>query len=165
MRAVNSWRKRHFLATDVVGALLLSLILIGILHFTTAWDILYGCVGDNLAMVYRTTASVSGALVGFSMTITVIALNSWQTDWFDLIKQDEKSTREIWKTLRQTTWSLVLLTVISLVCTLIDSEGEISKWTVTLFLLGLSIASARLIRAINVIHKMTEIVVAGSRRA
>lgn len=163
MRTLNSWRKRHFLWTDSIGVLLLLSVLITVVHFTGIWDTVYKHIGDNLVTLYWTTASVSGALIGFSMTITVIALNLWQTDWFDLIKLDEKATLEIWKTLRQTTWWLVFLTVTALICVLIGDSVEASKWTLVLFLIGLSLASVRLVRAIALIHKMTEIAIAGMR--
>ena len=75
---------------DAITALLLSSTLIGIMHFTNGWDIVHRHIGDNLITMYRTTAAIAGAMIGFSMTVTVIALNLWESDWFDLIKRYDK---------------------------------------------------------------------------
>lgn len=163
MRAINAWRKRHFLGTDAALALLLASLVIAAAYVTEIGANVHQYVEQNLLLLYRATAAISGALMGFSITVTVLAINFWQSDWFDLVKQNDKSTHEIWATLKQNTWCLALLTLTSL-CIIAIGGGDVpAKWTIIPYLIAVLIALARLIRAVTIIHKMMDIAVEASR--
>ena len=154
----------EFLVSDVLLAILLTGVTVTLLWSTGMDAVIYGNIEDNTANVYRTTASLAGALMGFSMTVTVLALNLWQTKkWFEVIQRYERISQQLWRTLRQTTWSLALLTATSLISLLLAVGDEPGKWVLVSFLTVFSIASARILRSIWIIHRMTEIAVAASR--
>ena len=163
MRGLNSWRKAHFLASDIIASLLLTGLVVWWLYFTSTGASIYENVQGNSTNLFKTTATISGTLMGFSMTIVVLAITFWQTDWFDLIKEDERASQQIWATLRQTTWFLALLTGTSLVCMVVKIENEPARWTAIPYLATFSMAVARLLRSIWVIQKMTGIAVAAAR--
>lgn len=165
MNRLNSWRKAHFLASDLIIALLLTAFAVWILYFTTTGAAAYTHVHGNSASLYRTTATIAGTLMGFSMTIIVLAITFWRTNWYDLIKEDEQSSLQIWTTLTQTTWFFALLTITSLICMTVKVENEPVKWTVIPYLATFSMALTRLLRSIWVIQKMTGIAVAASRNS
>lgn len=165
MKSFKSWCDRHFLGSDILFSIIIALIPIALLHFIVAWENVYDRFGSNLIVVFKTTASVSGSLIGFSMAVNVLALNLWQTDRFNLIKLNFEATRGIWTTLNQTTWYLVLLTGVSLLCIFLSSECDTLTWTIItiLFISALTISAARLFRAIYIISKMIEITIAASK--
>ncbi len=166
MTQINTWRKAHFLASDMMLAILVAGMAVGLLCYTSLGATIYGNIKDNAENVYRTTASLAGALMGFSMTVTVLALNLWQTRrWFDVIKSEGETSQQLWTTLKQTTWFLAFLTATSLTSLLLSAEDEAGKWILMSFLTVLSLTSARILRSIWIINRMTEIAVAASRGA
>lgn len=163
MKGLNSWRKSHFLASDLIAALILTGVVVLLLYFTSEGAAAYEAVKGNSTELYKSTAGVSGTLMGISMAIVVLAITFWQTNWYQLIKEDERASHQIWATLKQTTWFLALLTITSLFCMAANSEDSPSKWTIVPYLIALSMALVRLLRAIWVVQRMTEIAVAASR--
>ena len=165
MKGLNSWRKSHFLATDIVAALLLTGVVVWLLYFTPSGVAIYEHIKGNATNLYKSTATIAGTLMGFSMTIVVLAITFWQTDWYQLIKEDNRASHQIWATLKQTTWFLALLTMTCLICMAANLEDKPAKWTVVPYLATLSMAIVRLLRAIWVIQRMTGIAVAASRNS
>ncbi|MDE2788725.1 MAG: hypothetical protein OXL37_19000 [Chloroflexota bacterium] len=163
MGAINSWRKRHFLGTDALIALFVSTLIVMAAYVTEAGTNVHVHFEQNLLMLYRTTATIAGTLMGFSMAGTVMAINFWQDKWFDLIKRDDKSTREIWVTLKQTTWCLALLTATALFVIAAGGGSTPDKWTIVPYLIAFSIAVARLMRSVSIIHRMLDIAVQALR--
>ena len=163
MKLFNSWRKRHFLGTDAAIALLLASIAVLLAYVTGTGIEIHKHIQPNLLMLYRATATVSGSLMGFSMTVTVLAINFWQAKWFDLIKRDDKNIHEIWATLKQTTWCLASLTSTALAIIAASGEGTPAKWTIIPYLVALTLTVARLARAVNIVHRMMDIAIEGSR--
>ena len=165
MKGLNSWRKSHFLASDIIVALLLTGIAVSLLYLTPTGTTAYEYVEGNSTGLYKSTATIAGTLMGFSMTILVLAITFWQTEWYDLIKEDERASNQIWATLKQTTWFLALLTITCLACIAANAEDQPAKWTIVPYLTALSMAIVRLSRAIWVIQRMTGIAVAASRNS
>ncbi len=163
MRSINSWRKSHFLGTDAVLAVSVASLFSSLVYMPEVGPVIYEQIEHNLLLLYRTTTTVAGALMGFSMTVTVLAINFWQAKWFDLIKENDKSTHEIWTTLKQTTWCLALLTGTSLFVIAAGGGHSPAKWTIVPYLIALSVALARLMRAVNIIHRMMDIAIQASR--
>ena len=163
MRAINSWRKRHFLGFDAVIALVVASAAISLAYTTQVGINAHTHVEQNLLVVYRTTATICGSLMGLSMAVAVLAIDFWQGKWFDLIKRNDKATHEIWATLKQTTWCLGLLTVTSLFVIAAGGDGTPAKWTIIPYLIILSLTLARLARAVSIIHRMLDVAVQASR--
>ena len=164
MRSLNSWRKDHLLGTDIAISLLILLILYGLIHYTPLGHNVKEYFDFNRMIMYRTTATISGSLMGFSITITVLAINLWRTKWFPLLKEDLAVTKQIWTIMRQTTWCLAMLTVLCLALMMVKEDSTIVVWAMTVYFGLLLITLVRLFRAIRVIHQMAGIVVSASRQ-
>lgn len=163
MKTFNTWRKMHFLATDMLFALLGACLMALFAYFTDSGIYAYKYIEGHLLILYQTTATIAGALMGFSVAIMMLGLNVWKEAWFDLIKRDDKSTHEIWSTLKQTNWCLALLTATSLFVMATVGGNPPAKWTIIPYLVTSSVAVARLLRAVSIIHRMVDIAVQASR--
>ena len=130
MKAIISWRKRHFLGSDAVIALVIASVTLSLAYTTDIGIDVHKRVEQNLLILYRTTATISGSLMGLSMAVAVLAIDFWQGKWLDLIKKNDKSTYEIWATLKQTTWCLGLLTATALFVIVAGGGSTPVKWTI-----------------------------------
>lgn len=120
-------------------------------------------IDDNRANIYKTTASISGTLLGFSMTISTLVLGHWNSPRLNLIRQNQQRSHELWTTLRQATWFLALLAIASVVAMILDKDGAPCKAAMVPFVLMLALTMVRLGRSIWIIQEISRIMAAGTR--
>lgn len=112
----------------------------------------------NRANVYRTVATISGTLLGFSLASASFALNAVSSPRLKVLRNSQHLPT-LWKTFFQTTWFLGAACVMAVVCIIWDRETAPNTWLpipLTLFA-GLSV-----VRIMRTIHLLERIIVLGA---
>jgi hypothetical protein len=158
----KQWQ-RHFLIAEGTTAVLAATIITVFAWLPQTAPVLDSKLEGNRTNIYRTTAAISGSLLGFSLTISTLVLGHWDSPRLTLIRKHNRRTHEIWTTLRQTTWLLALVTIISIVAIALDTDKEPFKPILTPFLILLGLMMTRLGRAIWIIHEISKTITTGSQ--
>ena len=159
MRALLKYWHGHFLGIEAVVAIVPGVAL-------ATWLVGYGgdlhvdqFMDSNRANIYRTTAGISGTLLGFSIAAVSLVLNSASSPRLSLVR-NSRHYPVLWKTFLQTTKSLGALTVISLVCLTWDRESSPQTWLVVPFCFLLTLSILRLFRVVWILEQIITIVTA-----
>ena len=161
MGGFGQWWQQHFLGAEAVSAIIVSTGITISLWLPTTEPMIEAQLADSRTDVYRTIATMSGALLGFSMTISTLVLGYWDSQRIRLIREHPQRRHELWTTLIQSTWFLALLALSSIVAMILDKDTAPSKYAMIPFLYFFSLAIARLARAIWIIQGIVKIVSAG----
>ena len=156
MRARAFWR-RHFLHMEATVAALPPLVLL-------IWFVWLGGtehVDDFITGVrtdlYRTTATVAGTLLGFSIAVASLVLNFVSAERLALLRTSEQYP-SLWTTFFQTTRLLGALTLAALVCLVVDKDVSPVTWVIIPFSLFVSLAGIRLLRVIWILEQIIKLV-------
>lgn len=157
MRLLIFWR-RHFLSAETG-------IVVALIIFFTVWffsfdgasyvDVL---MQDNRGNIYRTTATIAGALLGFSITATSIVLGFSSKEGLTLVRGSAHYPT-LWKTFFQTIWRLGALTVTALICLIWDKNSSPVSWLVIPFLLFVGLSIVRVARTIWMLERLIGIII------
>lgn len=120
-------------------------------------------IEGNRTNVYKTSATIAGSLLGFSLTISTLVLGHWSSPRLKPLRQHRQRSHELWTTLHQTTWFLALLTITAIVAMVLDGDRVPCKPATLIFLLVCALALVRLCRAIWIIQEVTRIIAAGTQ--
>ena len=148
---------RYFL---VIEAMLVVMLTLGLGLWLFLWDgqLWMECFMDGQRMnLYRTTASISGTLLGFSIAVSSFALTAFSSNRLTIVKRSPHY-KTIWTTFFQAVWFLGALTITSFVCLLFDRENAPTTWLVIPFFLFFGLVTIRLIRAIWILQKTVGII-------
>lgn len=156
MSARAYWR-RHFLGVEAVLAVAPALVLVAWFVFGAGRECVDGLMSDVRADVYRTTATISGTLLGFLIAVASLVMSFVSTERLTLLRTS-KHYPAMWETFFQTTRVLGALTVTSLVCLVFDKDGGSLPWLVVPFVLFFSLSLARLLRVIWILEQIIGIV-------
>ena len=149
-----------FLELELVLAVGLTISFAGWLWwYDNAPIVVEGFLGDDRAILYRTLATVSGTMVGFSMTVAALVLTRIATERFQLLRSGRagKNYEALWKTYTQAVKFLALLTVFSIAALILDTKDSPSHWVlIPTILLGL-LSILRVGRAIWILEKLLKV--------
>lgn len=153
---MTRWR-RHFLAMEAA-------VVIGLTGLLACWMLFFDGVAfvqelmnGNRANIYRTTASISGTLLGFSIAGLSLILNFSSSPSLNLTR-NSKHYPTLWKTFAQTTRCLGALTIVSLLCLALDKECAQIPWLVIPFCLFAGLSIVRLLRVVWIIEQIVGII-------
>lgn len=153
---VRLWRE-HFLVAEA-GASAVPAVGVAI------WFAFFGgesCIEDfidgNRANIYRTTATIAGTLLGFSIAVASLVLSFASSERLAVLRRS-KHYPALWKTFFQAIRLLGALTVTALVCLIWDKENAPLTWLVIPLLLFASLAAVRLLRVIWILEQIVTIV-------
>lgn len=159
-RLVAFW-KRNFLVLEALVAVALTAAF-------AVWYFLWeGSVSveellrDNKGNVYRTVATISASLLGFSITATsiIFALSSHQR--LELLRTSPRYS-DLWSTLIQTILSLAGLSVTTIASLLVDKDSSPvpwpAAWMFVPFFFFVALSIARLLRTIWLLDRLTRII-------
>lgn len=164
MRKIALFSQRYFLLLHIALALVAS-VLWGILVFVfPIGDMVYHHIADGLPSLYRASITVAGSLMGFSMTVTVLAKDLWSKDVFVFTAAEPRFERQIWAAMRQSTWSLGAVVLIAIVGVLLSGDADMVKFTSVPYTGITVLASIKLSRAIRLVHKMLDVVLRAKDR-
>ena len=111
----------------------------------------------NRTNIYGTTAGITGALLGFSLTGMSIVLSFTSSPRLTLLR-DSQHYPTLWRTFAQATRYLGGLTVTALVCLAWDRESAQLPWFVIPFSLFVGLSMVRLLRVIWIIERIVGII-------
>ena len=156
MRLVAVW-KRHFLGLE--AAVVLALV-----SFFAIWYYQFDGVSHisvllsgNRANLYKTLATISATLLGFSLTSVSIAIGLVPREQLSLVR-GSKHYSTLWKVFMHAIYSLGALTIWALVSLVADKDSAPVPWVVipTLMFFGLSLF--RVLRMVWVFKNLIQIV-------
>ncbi len=156
MSARAYWR-RHFLGVEAALAVTPALTLLVWFVLGEGRGCVDGLMSEVRADIYRTTATISGTLLGFLIAVASLVLNFVSTERLTLLRTSEHYPA-MWETFFQTTRVLGALTVTALVCLVFDKDGASLPWLVVPFVLFVSLSLVRLIRVIWILERIIGIV-------
>ena len=156
-RLFDFWRK-HFLGVEASIVIILTILF-------AMWFFLFGgaphvsaLMQNNRGNLYRTTATISGSLLGFSMAVMSIVLGFSSSDHLAIIR-GSKHYETLWKTFFQTIWCLGGLTVTALFCLIWDKDSHPVSWLVIPFLLFVGLCVVRVARTIWTLERLVGIII------
>ena len=111
----------------------------------------------NRLNIYRTTATIGGTLLGFSITSLSLTLSFSLSPRLDLLRNSPHYPA-LWKTFAQATRYLGGLTISALVCLAWDKESAQIPWLVIPFCLFVGLSTVRLLRVVWIIERIVCII-------
>lgn len=155
MRSIAFWR-RHFLGVEAAVALVPALALLGWFTLFDGVQELNSFFPDGRSNVYRTLATIAGTLLGFSMAVVSLVLNSASSRRFELLRRSPHYP-SLWKTFFQTIRILGMLTLTSLACLILDQGGTSWIWVVIPCAFFVALSAARILRVIWILEQIISI--------
>ena len=121
--------------------------------------VLESFLGDRRGTLYRTLATVSGTMVGFSMTVAALVLSRVATERFQLLRSGRfgKNYEVLWKTYTQAVKFLGVLTVCSIAALLLDTRESPRHWVLVPTILFVLLSMFRISRAIWILEKLLKV--------
>ena len=111
---------------------------------------------ETRANVYRTVATISGTLLGFSLASATFALNVVSSPRLKMLRNSQHYPT-LWKTFFQTTWFLGALTLVAIACIIWDRESAPSTWLAIPLTLFAGLSAVRLVRMIHLLEQIAVI--------
>lgn len=148
--------ERHFLGAD-------ALIAVGLAAGLAIWMFFEGkcqveeLVHGNRANIYRTLASVSGTLLGFTLASASFALNAVSSPRLAVLR-NSRHYPALWRTFFQTTWFLGALTLTAIACMIWDRDNAPTTWLVVPLVLFVGLCVVRLARMIWILQRVIGLV-------
>lgn len=116
-------------------------------------------LGPQKEVLYRTTATVSGTMVGFTMTVAALVFNRVASERFHLFRSANlgQNYDNLCKTYTQAVKFLGVLTVVSIAALLIDTQTSPCHWIMVGALLFALLSFFRVARAIWILEKLLKV--------
>ena len=152
---VKYWH-RHFLGLEFcLASIPAILIAIWIMGFDGSSHI------DNFmrevrSNIYRSIATISGTLLGFSIAAVSIVINFASSERLRLLRESGVYSK-IWKAFFQATKILGSLTIVALVCLTWDRDDAPLSWLAIPISLLICLSIARVIRVIWMLEQIVKI--------
>lgn len=150
------WERRFLGAEAGIAGILILFFIIWFFALEGASHV-DALMHNNRANIYRTTATISGTLLGFSITSTSVALGFLPNERLDLVR-GSRHFPALWKTFFQTIRFLGCLTIVSLIGLVWDKDCSPNSLIVIPFLFFLLLSIIRLLRTIWIIEQLIKII-------
>ena len=149
-----------FLELELVLAVCLTISFAGWLWwYDNSQIVLDGFLGDHRVSLYRTLATVSGTMVGFSMTVAALVLTRVATERFQLLRSGRsgKNYEALWKTYTQAVKCLGVLTIFSIAALLLDTKDSPCQLVLVPTVLFVLLSVFRISRSIWILEKLLKV--------
>jgi hypothetical protein len=120
-----SSRTTHPLILPVMCSVLIAALSIRWIWFWNGGIIVDGLLDGNRAAVYGALASVSAALLGFSITTIAIVLGLTGQPRIEAIKNQQAYIR-LWHVFVRSIWTLGISTLVALIALVVDRDNNVS---------------------------------------
>ena len=158
MKHLSVFWQKHFLGIEAGIVSILTLILAGWFFSFDGASHIDALMQDNRANIYRTTATIAGSLLGFSITATSIVLGFSSNEGLILVRGSAHYPT-LWKTFFQTIWCLGGLTVTALICLIWNKDSDSVSWLIIPFLLFVGLSIVRIVRTIWILEQLIKIII------
>lgn len=120
---------------------------------------LQGFLGPQKEAFYRTIATVSGTMLGFSMTVAALVLNRVSSERFQMLREGNsgKNYATLCKTYTQAVKSLGILTLVSIVALVVDTNLSPSHLVMIPAAFSALLSLFRISRAIWILEKLLQV--------
>jgi hypothetical protein len=149
--------KRRFLKVEFVFAILLTVIFTVWYYNFDGLTATSALLKDNRAVLFGTTASILGSLLGFVITATSIVLGFSTSDRLAVVRESAEYPM-LWKTFSATIWALAFGTIAALTCLLFDRESAPVPWLTVLLVFAVLLSLLRIGRTIWVLEHIIALV-------
>jgi hypothetical protein len=149
--------KRSFLKVEFVFAILLTVIFTVWYYDFDGLTATSALLKDNRAVLFGTTASILGSLLGFVITATSIVLGFSTSDRLAVVRESAEYPM-LWKTFSATIWALAFGTIAALTCLLFDRESAPVPWLTVLLVFAVLLSLLRIGRTIWVLEHIIALV-------
>jgi hypothetical protein len=149
--------KRRFLKVEFVFAILLTVIFTVWYYDFDGLTATSALLKDNRAVLFGTTASILGSLLGFVITATSIVLGFSTSDRLAVVRESAEYPM-LWKTFSATIWALAFGTIAALTCLLFDRESAPVPWLTVLLVFAVLLSLLRIGRTIWVLEHIIALV-------
>ena len=156
MRLKAVWQRR-FLGLEAAAATAPALALIAFFGWFDGAAQIDELLQDQRGVFYRTLATVSGTLLGFSLASASLVLTFVSSDRLALLRRSAHYG-SLWKVFFQCIRSLGLLTVLSLAAIVIDRDEESFVWILVPMVGLVTFVSLRLLRVIWILEQIVRLV-------
>lgn len=161
--AVGWLRKRwndRFLGADATAVFVVATVVAIIGSVPQLGALFDGLSGDNRANLYKTTATIAGTMMALTLPVSALIIGHWREPRLRLIREARKPQTQLWQTIRQTTWYLFLLLIVSMVLLMVDEKTMPFRFALPIYVLFAGLAVVRLLRTIWILQKITMVIIA-----
>lgn len=156
IRLQRFWRRR-FLEIELTLAVIITItVAVAILIFAPDGDI-PGITKEDRSLVYRTTASVAAALLGFLITVVSVILGFAHSDQLSVLRKS-RHYLTLWHVFFNAIQVLAFLVLASFAGLLLDLKDSPRLWVEMIFLFLATLAIFRVARSIWVLRQIILIV-------
>ncbi len=149
--------KRHFLGLEAALVVALTSLLAGWMLLLDGTSHVQEFMHGNRVNIYRTTASIAGTLLGFSITGASLALSYSSSPRLVLLRNSAHYPT-LWKSFVQATRFLGTLTITALAGLVWDRENAQVVWLFIPLCLFFGLSVVRLIRVIWILEQIIKII-------
>ena len=153
---VRFWRE-YFLILEAGTSAIPSIVIL-------IWFVVFGgeahvaeFLDGNRTNIYRTTATIAGTLLGFSIASVSLALSFASSERLTVLRESQHYPA-LWKTFFQAIRLLGALTLSALACLIWDKDDAPIAWLVIPLCLFASLTFVRLLRVIWILEQIVTIV-------
>ena len=157
MRKVRAVWRRNFLGIESAVATTPALALVVYVGWFEGAAQLNELLQDQRGLVYRTLATISGTLLGFSLASASLVLTFVSSDRLALLRRSSHYG-SLWKVFFQCIRALGLLTVMSLAAIVIDRDEAPFVWILAPMAGLATFVSLRLLRVIWILEQIVRLV-------
>ena len=163
MNRISKVWGRHFLGLEALVAILPAVALATWMLWFDGSDHVHTLLHGNRTNIYRTVATLSVTLLGFSLAAASFALNSTSSPRLTVLHQSPHYPT-LWKTFFQTVHILGALALTSLVCMIWDRDCAPNTLLLIPFTLFAGLSTIRLARVIWILEQIIGLVSMPPRR-
>ena len=158
MANARRWYNKRFIGADASAAAVVAAVIIVVIWLPNTEESISGYSLSTRQPLYRTIATIAGSLTGFTITVTTLILGNWGHQSMTLIAQHPTRSREIRTVLKQSTWSMVTTTLISLIAIATDVDKEPSRVVMSAIVLVTTFSVVRLCEVIWLVQSIAAII-------
>ena len=165
LHSSNRIWKRRFLGIEAGVVVVVTLLFTAWFFVCDGPSHIDSIMGDNRSNIYRTIATISGSLLGLSITFTsvMIGLSFNHRRRLSIVQQSEQY-RVLWKVFFQMIRCIGGLTLAALVCLIWDNDSDSVSWLVIPLILFMGLSVIRICRAIWILENIIEIIIMPPRK-
>ena len=158
MVRAGGWYKRNFIWADVTAAAIVAIAIIAVLWLSSTENIAAVYSAELRHSLYKTVATITGTLTGFTITATALMLNIWEHKSLALLARHPTRSKEIRTVLRNTMWSMVLTMLVWMVAMSIDIGETPCRPIASAVIFATTISIARLCETIWLVQSIATII-------
>lgn len=157
MKQLATFYGRHFLWLEFLLALGLTGLFVYWTMYHSGWGIVERFLLGNRGAVYGSLASILGSLLGFVIAAVAIVLGYSESPRLEVLRISDSWTL-LWRVFTASMRALSFATLAALAALIFDHDGQRIDIVVYLFVFGVTLSVARLLRVIWIMEAIIQIV-------